>query len=262
MIKGLYTSAAGMLPLQHRQDLVSNNLSNTNTAGFKQDQAFVRELVTADLYLNENQLASSGQRPPMVNISPPAFRAAVGDASQVVQQYTDFSQGPMEVTGNALNLALEGDGFFTVQTPAGLQYTRNGAFSINEDGELVTSQGHVVQGEGGPINVAGGNIINILDNGGVAVDGNVRGNLRITDFPKPYEMTKVSDTFFVPQSGGAGQDAENVTVHQGMLEGNNGNSLDQMVKMIEISRMFELGQRAIRLQDETLQQSVTQAGRI
>ncbi len=261
MIKGLYTSAAGMLPLQHRQDLVANNLSNTNTAGYKQDQAFVRELVTADLYLNENQIASSGQRPPMVNISPPAFRAAVGDASQVVQQYTDFSQGAMEVTGNALNLAIDGDGFFTVQTPAGFQYTRNGSFSINGDGELVTSQGHVVMGEGGPINVSGGTI-NVLTNGGIAVDGNVRGNLRITDFPKPYEMTKVSDSLFVPAGGGAGQDAENFTVNQGMLEGNNGHSLDQMVKMIEISRMFELGQRAIRLQDETLQQAVTQAGRI
>jgi flagellar basal-body rod protein FlgF len=261
MIKGLYTSAAGMLPLQHRQDLVSNNLSNTNTAGYKQDQAFVRELVSADLYLNENQIASTGQRPQMVNISPPAFRAAIGDASQVVQQFTDFSQGPMEVTGNALNLALEGDGFFTIQTPAGLQYTRNGSFSINEDGELVTSQGHAVMGEGGPLNVSGGTI-NVLTNGQVSIDGNVRGSLRITDFPKPYEMTKVSDNLFVPQGGGAGQDAQNMTVNQGMLEGNNGHPLDQMVKMIEISRMFELGQRAIRLQDETLQQTVTQAGRI
>ncbi len=261
MIKGLYTSAGGMLPLQFRQDLVTNNLANSNTAGFKQDQAFVRELVTADLYLNENQIASTGKRPPMVNVSPPAFRAAVGDASQVVQQYTDFSQGPMEVTGNALNLALDGDGFFTVQTPGGTQYTRNGSFSINGNGELVTTQGHVVLGDGGPINVSGGTI-NVLINGNVAVEGVVRGNLRITDFPKPYEMTKVSDSLFVPQSGGAGQAAENVTVNQGMVEGNNGNPLDQLVKMIEISRMFELGQRAIRLQDETLQQAVTQAGRI
>ncbi len=260
MIKGLYTSASGMLPLQFRQELTANNLSNSNTAGYKQDQAFVRELITADLFLNENQIASSGQRPQQVNISPPAFRAAVGDSSQVVQQFTDFSQGPMEVTGNMLNLALEGDGFFTIETPGGLQYTRNGSFSINEDGELVTSQGHVVLGVDGPINVAGGTI-NILANGGVAVGGVQRGSLLITDFPKPYEMAKVSDSLFVP-TGGGGQDAQNVSVQQGMLEGSNGHPLDQMVKMIEISRLFELGQRAIRLQDETLQQAVTQAGRI
>jgi len=258
MIKGLYISAGGMLPFNHRQELVANNLSNSNTAGYKQDQAFVRELITADLYLNENQIASSGQRPPMVNVSPPAFRAAVGDSSQVVQQFTDFSQGPMDVTGNALNLAIQGDGFFTIQTPNGIQYTRNGSFSINENGELVTNQGHSVLGQGGPINVSGGTI-NILEGGGVSVDGFQRGSLRITDFDKPYKMTKVSDTLFVPAAGGAGRnaDAQDFTVHQGMLEGANGNSLDQMVKMIEISRQFELGQRAIRLQDETLQQAVT-----
>ncbi|MBW7996897.1 MAG: flagellar basal-body rod protein FlgF [Candidatus Glassbacteria bacterium] len=261
MIKGLYTSAGGMLPLQYRQDLVANNLSNSHTAGYKQDQAFVRELITADLYLNERKIASTGAQPPLVSISPPAYMAAVGDSRQVVQQYTDFSQGPMEATGNAMNMAIEGDGFFTIQTPNGTQYTRNGSFSINENGELVTIQGHLVLGDGGPINVSGG-IINVLKRGGISVNGVFRDNLRITDFPKPYEMTKVSENLFVPESGGAGQNAENYSVQQGMLEGSNGHPLDQMVKMIEISRMFELGQRAIRLQDETLQQAVTQAGRV
>ena len=261
MIKGLYTSAGGMLPLQYRQDLVANNLANSNTAGYKQDEAFVRELITADLYLNEHKIASTGEQPQLVNISPPAYSASVGDSSQVVQQYTDFRQGMMEVTGNDLNLALDGDGFFTIQTANGIQYTRNGAFSINEDGELVTNQGNIVMGEGGPINV-NGNTINVLANGAVSVDGVVRGRLRITDFDQPYEMTKVGDSNFVPESGGAGQAAENFTVNQGMLEANNSHPLDQMVEMIEISRLFELGQRAIRLQDETLQQAISQAGSI
>jgi flagellar basal-body rod protein FlgG len=181
-----------------------------------------------------------------------------------VQEITDFSQGPMQNTGNALNMAIEGNGFFTIQTPNGIQYTRNGAFSINENGELVTSQGNVVLGQGGPINVAGGSIINVLDNGGIAVDGFQRGILRITDFDQPYEMTKISDNLYVPEGGGAGRnaDAQDYSIQQGMLEGANAHPIDQMVKMIEISRQFELGQRAIRLQDETLQQAVTQAGRV
>ena len=263
MIKGLYTSAAGMLPLQYRQDLVANNMSNTNTAGYKQDRAFVRELISADLYLNEHQIASTGQKPKLVNVMPPAFSASVGNSSQVVQEITDFSQGPLEVTNNALNMAIEGDGFFTIQTPNGIQYTRNGSFSINEDGQLVTAQGNPVLGTGGPINVQG-SIINVLDGGGIAVDGFERGSLRITDFDQPYKMTKVGDNLFVPESGGAGRNADpdNYKVRQGMLEGANAHPLDQMVKMIEISRQFELGQRAIRLQDETLQQAVSQAGRV
>lgn len=262
MIKGLYTSAAGMLPMQYRQDLTTNNLSNSHSAGYKRDRAFVRELVTADLYLNVDKIASTGARPQMVDVSPPAFRAAVGDASQVVQEQTDFSQGPMQVTGNDLNMAIQGDGFFTVDTPQGLRYTRDGTFGINQDGNLVTQQGYEVQGEGGPINVSGGGIISVTRDGAVSVDGVVRGNLRITDFQQPYEMTKISDSLFVPEDGGAGQDAEDFTVHQGMLEGSNAHPIDQMVTMIELSRVFELGQRAIRMQDETLQQAVTQAGRV
>ncbi|MFH1068500.1 MAG: flagellar hook-basal body protein [Candidatus Glassbacteria bacterium] len=262
MIKGLYISAAGMLPLSYRQDLTSNNLANTGTSGYKQDRAFVRALVDASLYLSENGFATSGQPPQMVNISPPAYSAAVGRAaSQVVEERTDFSQGPMEVTDNDFNLAIHGDGFFTVQTAQGTQFTRSSNFGINNNGNLVTSEGFVVLGTGGPINVQGSKLT-VQRNGDVLVDGIQRGTLRITDFPKPYKLLKTQDNLFVPEGGGAGQTAQNAVVRQGVVEGANGHPIDQMVQMIEISRMFELGQRAIRLQDETLQQAVTQAGRI
>ena len=259
MIKGLYTSAAGMLPLDYRQDLTANNLSNTNTSGYKQDRAFVHELLSADLYLNKNGIASTGEPPRMINISPPAFEASVGNSSQVVVYQTDFSPGTMEVTGNDLNMAIDGPGFFTVNTPQGQRFTRNGYFSVNATGSLVTGDGFPVLGNAGPINVQGGKI-NVLQNGDVLVDGVQRGTLRIRDFPKPYQLTKEGNSLFAAQ--GAGQVARDFKVRQGVLENANANPIDQMVRMIEISRMFELNQRAIRLQDETLQQAVTQVGRV
>lgn len=262
MIKGLYTSAAGMLPLSHRQDLTSNNLSNTGNSGYKQDRAFVRALINADMYLSEGGFATSGQPPRLVNVDPPAYVAAVGQAaSQVVDQRIDFSQGPLEVTDNDFNLAIQGNGFFTVQTTQGIQYTRSSYFGINNNGNLVTSDGFVVLGTGGPINVQGAKLT-VQQNGAVLVDGVQRGTLRITDFPQPYNLLKTQDNLFMAQGGVAGQQVQNPLVRQGVVEGANAHPIDQMVQMIEISRMFELGQRAIRLQDETLQQAVSQAGRV
>ena len=261
MIKGLYNSAAGMLPLPYQQDLITNNLANVNTAGYKQDRAFIRELVTADLYLNENQIASSGTTPPMVNISPPAFRASVGNSSQVVQMQTEFQQGTLEVTGVDFNIAIKGDGFFTVQTPDGIRVTRGGNFQMNPDGNLATVEGYQVLGTDGPLNVQGGNF-KVLQNGDVYINNNLVGTLQIVDFEKPYALTKVSDNLFVPHEGATAQTSENFTIHQGMLERANAHPIDQLVSMIEIQRYFEWGQRAIRLQDETLQQAVGQVGRI
>lgn len=261
MIKGLYTSAAGMLPLAYRQDLVANNLANVNTSGYKQDRSFVHELINADLYLNEHGIASTGQPPRLVNVMPPAYRAAVGDASQVIVHQTDFTRGKMEVTGNDLNLAIDGNGFFAVDTPQGVQYTRSGYFSINADGELVTADGYTVLGQAGPINIQGGKPI-VQQNGDVQVNNVLRGTLRITDFGKPYRMTKTADNLFTPEAGAAGQPVEDFVIRQGVLEQANSHPINQMVEMIEILRLFELNQRAIRLQDETLQQAVSQVGRV
>ena len=261
MIKGLYTSAAGMLPLPYRQDLVTNNLANANTSGYKQDRAFIRALVTADLYLNEYQIASTGEPPPMVNISPPAFRASVGNSSQVVEMQTDFSQGDLEVTGVDFNFAIEGDGFFTLQTPDGIRYTRGGNFQMDPDGNLASAQGFQVLGTAGPLNVQGGRL-KVQENGNIYVDNILSGTLRISDFDKPYELNKVADNLFAPRGAAAARNADNFIVKQGMLEKATGHPIDHLVGMIQLERFFEIGQRAIRLQDETLQKAASQVGRI
>ncbi len=261
MIKGLYTSAAGMLPLQYRQDVLANNLANSHTPGFKRDRVFVHDLVTADLYLNEHGLASTGERPAVVGVNPQAYQYAVGDSKLVVEEQTDFSQGSIEVTGNDFNLALDGNGFFAVQTPQGLRYTRAGFFGMSRTGTLATAEGYEVQGAAGPINVQGGKLM-VSNNGDVLVDGELRGRIRVADFPRPYHLTKESDNLYVPEGQAAGQPAQNFAIKQGALESANGHPVDQLVRMIELQRLFELGQRAIRMQDESLQQVITQGGRL
>jgi flagellar basal-body rod protein FlgF len=261
MIKGLYTSAAGMLPLPYSQELVTNNLSNVNTSGYKQDRSFIRDLISADLYLNQNQLASTGASPGLANIDPPAFRASVGNSSRVVEYRTDFSQGGMEITGNDYHLALEGEGFFTVRTPQGTQYTRNGQFAISSTGTLVTEEGFEVLGASGPINVQGGKMA-VQQNGDVYVNNILRGRLNIASLNNPNTLSKTDAGRFVPQTGVNMRVSGNFKVRQGVLEQANAEPIDQLVRLIEIERMFEFGQRAIRMQDETLQQAVTQVGKI
>lgn len=238
MIKGLYTSATSMSPRMFRQEVAANNLANINTAGFKKDRFFLRTLMRADRILSESEM---------------------GIAGQII---TDYEEGALNHTGSPLDLALRGEGFFTVDTPQGMRYTRNGHFALNTDGQLVTSEGFVVLGEDGPVEIHGKNVL-IAENGEITVDGNVVGRLLITDFEKPYNLKKLGDSLFVPRSEGEAEGvAENVVVRQGFLEGSNVRVVEEMVRMISLSRSYESDQKAIQYQDEALGKAVNEVGRV
>ncbi len=238
MIKSIYASAASMSLRMIRQEVAANNLANINTTGYKKDRFFLRNLVKADQMLNEQEMEIT---------------------DRVI---IDYEGGALDHSGNPLDLALSGEGFFTIDTPRGVRYTRNGHFALNADEQLVTTDGFAVLGEDGPVEMHGKDI-SIGEDGEITVDGNSVGKLLITDFEKPYDLEKVGNSLFVSTSGNRTErTAEGMIVRQGFLEGSNVHAVEEMVRMISFFRDYESNQRMIRYQDEVLGKVVNEVGKV
>lgn len=242
MNSGLYAALSGNLAAMRRLDVISNNLANTNTAGFKGDRLQF-----------ESVLAASRNEFQAVPNDAPVFSGE--------QFFTDYSQGPLRQTGNTLDVALDGDGFFVVNTPEGRAYTRQGNFRLDAGGRLVTSDGYEVLG-GGPIAITGGRV-DIDAKGAVMVDGTPVGTLDIVDFQKPYALQKKGDSLFVPANPQEAPTAATKTmVKQGILEESNVNVVSEMVRMIETSRYFDSCQKVVRSYDDVTAKAANELGRV
>ncbi len=235
MLKGIYTAASGMIPRLKQQEITANNIANASTPGFKKDAVFMHELDAATKAIMPRQ---SDWQTPMID-----------------QVYTDYGQGSFERTDDLLNLAIEGPGFFVLEPPEGgaegMIYTRNGAFSVNEEGYLVNNDGLRVMGDGGPIEVGSG-AVSIAETGEVSVDAGSVGQLQIVDFPDKAALVKVGNSGFTADAGVETIPAEGASIRQGFLEKSNINVIKEMVGMIVALRQFETGSRMIQAQDESL----------
>ena len=252
----IYMAAAAAMAYEKRLEVVANNLANVNTAGFKRDE------VDFQAYL----LSDAGSALP---VDPPY--PDPGTAASFWIDYrsrTDFSPGPMKQTGGVTDLALNGKGFFSVQTPEGVAYTRRGNFGLDAEGVLVTQEGWPVLGESGEIRVGGGRGRGAAAGIIVGEDGTVRaggadlGRLRIVDVAETDALVKTGDGYFKAAGGEAAeQPLENPRVAQGFLEMANVQTVQMMVEMIEILRGYESYQRTMRSIDETNAKSVSELGR-
>jgi flagellar basal-body rod protein FlgF len=239
--RGLFAAASGMLADQIRQDVIANNLANATTAGFKGDTA-VGEAFPSLLI---NQLQTG------------ATIGKLGLGSRITEIATDGSQGALRQTGNTYDLAIAGDGWFSVQGPNGVAYTRNGAFTTDAKGQLVTADAQPVLDDGGrPITV--GNKATISPDGRVSVDGRQVAKLAVTVLD-PKRLHKLGDNLY---TGTVQKGADPGRVEQGFLEGSNVNSVKEMVDLISTMRSFEAGQKAVQALDDTLGKAVNDVGRI
>lgn len=174
---------------------------------------------------------------------------------------TDFSTGTMRTTGNDFDLAMEGKGFFAVQTPQGKRYTRNGTFARSSKGELVTSNGYQVLGTNGrPINVNGGKMA-VGTDGRVLVDNIEVGTLELVDFADEKQLTKEGASFFVAANGQQEQAATG-SVKQGVLEMANVNVVGEMVNLISNYRAYEINGKVIQSHDSLLGKAVNDVGKL
>jgi flagellar basal-body rod protein FlgG len=252
MYTGLYAAVSGSLAQEKRLAILNNNLANATTVGFKADQAVFR---VAELPLVVGTVTPEGF-PTAVVASLDPLEGQHSPQQQLVETHTDFSQGPIRETGNPLDVALDGQGFFVVQTPDGVAYTRQGTFSINADGLLVTRAGLLVQGQQGPLNVSGGDV-NIDASGEVSVGGVPQGRLRLVDFAAPYGLQKMGDSLFRT----ATPEVQELTptglgVHQRAVEASNSDPIQLLSATIVASRAYEAYQKVIQAFDETAGRAV------
>jgi flagellar basal-body rod protein FlgF len=254
MIQGLQDSGNSMLNRTTRQDVIANNIANSEVTGFKRDGLFTRELGDA-------RRKGSGGHP-------------VWREDKVAGAFIDFKQGSMRQTNDTRHLAIHGSGFFQVRTPQGDVYTRNGEFSVTGEGKLVTNLGmSVLDDRGGEI-ILDGPGWDVQENGEIVENGEVKAKLAIHDFEKdadglyqdPDGVTRLErkpNGFFFPKPGvNRIPTPDDTRVMQGFLEESNINPITQMVDMLEVFRAFEADQRAIRMQNETLGRAVNDVGSI
>lgn len=269
MMRGIYTGASGMKAQMHRMDALSNNLANVDVTGYKRDtsvsKAFPEMMIRR---VNDDGVYKfpfgSADTSPVVG--------KLGTGVEYNESHTVFSQGELQQTENPFDLALDGEGFFSVQTPQGERYTRNGSFNLSSEGILVTKNGEPVLGENGPINIKENNFVidkkgNVYENSTFAGDPQrlvsmeenewenteLVDTLKVVEFPRDRFLKKQGDSHWIDteESGAARQVdlGRDTKVEQGFLENSNVNPVTEMVRMIEVNRAYEANQRVMKTQD-------------
>jgi flagellar basal-body rod protein FlgG len=246
----MYAALTGNINAMKRLDIISNNLANANTPGFKKDRLAFESLL---------QQATSGARSSVESDAAPVFSGE--------RFYTDFSAGTIQQTGNTLDLAIEGDGFFHVTTPDGPAFTRQGNFRMDAAGKIVTTDGYALNPDltippnATKITVGSDGTVSALMPGEISPV--TVGTIQIVDFQKPYAMKKMGGSLFVPSDPQAvSQPATNVQLSQGSIEGANVNSVSEMVQMIENTRYFEACSKAVKTFDDMAAKAVSDIGKV
>lgn len=257
MVKGLYTAYTGMINEQKRLDIISNNLANAATTGYKEDnvtnQSFNDVLA---IKINDESEANN-------NRAIGSMRLGV----KLGEVYTDYSQGSLRQTTNTYGMALDGKGFFTLSNTdkdgnVSTKYTRNGNFTTSNDGHVVDSEGNYLMGKAGEIVIpAGASKIVIDEQGAIYADGNYIDNVKITDFSDYKYLTKTNDTLYQTING-ATEVGSTALVRQGYTEQSNVNVVSEMVNMIAVTRAYEANQKVIQSVDKTLDLSANSVGKI
>ena len=255
MNRGIYPILSGAMAQERQLQVFANNLANVNTAGFKQDeQAFQtllgRASLTAPVSLSGSGLARTIMTRP------------VGSAERVFVQphalSTSFEAGRIRITGNPLDLAIDGNGFFEVDTPQGARYTRSGMFSLDNKRRLVSNLGYPVMGLKGEIKIPPGTI-QIDNEGAIQVDGKPVATVKVVEFTPEAVPQKHMEGLF---AGGQPKTAAHPRVQSGHVEESNVNALSEMVKMIQGMRSYESAQKLIQTLDRMAETAIHDVGRV
>lgn len=249
MIKGLYAAATGMMAIDQRQSVIANNISNASTVGFRRQEPVQKGFY--DLFLDR------ATRPPIVN-----QHSAPGGGALFVETFTDARRGAFTMTGDPLNVALDGPGYLVVDTPQGERFTRSGALAIDIEGQLATRDGFKILGEGGtPVNVGGGKL-SISADGAVREDGQEAGRLRVVEFENIHMLTNQGNGLYRASEAALARSApatDTRVVHES-LELSNVNIPNEMIGMMLGVRAYEANQKYINVVDETMSRLIDQVG--
>jgi flagellar basal-body rod protein FlgF len=229
-------AASGMRSRMESLDMLANNIANASTGGYKADREFY-------------SLYAEAENPSTMPV--------------VQKPYTDLSQGMLQNTGNQLDLAISGQGFFAVQGPSGPLYTRNGSFRTDSSGKLTSAEGYPVQGKGGAITIPGKLPIEISGDGTVTQDSKVIGQLQIADFTSGAGLTKQGSNYFrAADPGGMVKAPAGSSVEQGKLEASNSGTAESAVRLVSIMRQFEMLQKAATMGADMDKQAIEQVAKV
>ena len=266
MVKGLYTAYTGMLNEQNRMDIMTNNLANADTNGYIKEGSTAQTF--ADTYAIKIKDTSAYNIP-----------RRIGDISlgvHIGETYTNYDQGSFEVTDNPADLALAGDGFFAIsytnkQGETSVKYTRDGAFTVNKDGYLVTKDGDYVlnqnaamnsdPGAAGYIRIDPNQKFTIDEQGNIWQNRAVVGRVGVVDFANYNYLEKFGENLYQTVDG-AQIVAAGAQVEQGVIEASNVQVVSEMVDMITITRAYEANQKIIQTIDTMLDKAVNQVGKL
>lgn len=228
MDSGYYAVLTGLIARIDALEVAANNLANVGTTGYKAQREFYRSLTAS---INGNRLSPLNQ--------------AVNDYGVLGGAVTDRQSGALERTDSEFDVALDGPGFFAIQTKVGERYTRNGSFRLDPQGQLETAGGDLVLGDQGPIQIPSGPVAIGFD-GTISQKGAVIGRLKVVDFPAGRNLTPEGGSLYAAPSGTA-RAATEFRVRQGMLEASNLNAVSATVDLVTLQRHTELLQRALSI---------------
>jgi len=222
-------------------DILANNLANTETGGYKADREFYSVYTSAEASADATNSTAT--------------------LPVIEKQWTDLSPGDLRTTWNPLDLAVNGDGMFAVQTARGIRYTRNGNFRLSPAGNLTTSDGSAVQSRtGNPIRLDRSLPVEVLPDGTVQQDGNPVGQIRMASFDAS-SLAKEGSNYFVAAQGAAPKPATGEVV-QGKLEQSNVGAAESAVRLVSITRQFEMLQKAAGIGNDLAKKAIEEVARV
>ena len=257
MVRALYTGYTGMYNEQNRLDIISNNIANAATTGYKQ------ESVTSQAF--DQMLAIKVRDGSDAYINRPIGRMSLG--VKLGEVYTDYEQGSLRQTSGTYDMAISGGGFFQMRIPSQsgesvIKYTRDGNFNMTSEGFIVDRDGNHLQGLSGDLKVdPAAAEVTITKEGFVQVDGQITDRISLVDFEDYDYLEKYGDNMYQVVEGATIKEA-NAGIEQGYLEQSNVNVVSEMVDMITITRAYEANQKVIRSVDTMLDKASNQIGRV
>lgn len=259
MLKGLYTAYTGMINEQNRMDVLTNNLANADTTGFKKEGATSQSFdsVLVDKIKDDSEYIRQGRR---IGTGNPGVK--------IGESYIDWSEGAFQVTGNNYDFALGGKGFFTVEftnksDETITMYTRDGNFSVNTEGYLVTTDGdYVLDNDLKHIKVDPNSPITVDKDGSIIQNDQTVARMKLTDFEDYNYIRHYGENYYIPAEGAEEIDAADCSVYQGYLETSNVSVVSEMVEMISVSRQYEANQKLIQTYDSSLEIAANQVGKV
>jgi flagellar basal-body rod protein FlgG len=250
MIRGIYTAAAGLATTTLRLGVVSNNVANAATPGYKQDR--LPDEVGKSIDLMKYAVDAQGRPVGTITLGP-----------KVGLSQLDLAAGPMQETANPLDLAIAGSGFFAVRRPDGsTAYTRDGGFLSDVNGTLRAKDGSaVLDANSQPIQIPTGADVAVAADGTILASGNSVAQLQVVDFAAGAQLNKIGNGMFTAGNGAQPQATTGTQLYQGYLEGSNVDLTESMVATMNLVRAYEANQKLLQIQDESLKSAVNEVGK-